>query len=150
MTTDLIAAAAHHLLAFSLFGLLMAELVLLRPGLTGEGVRRLARLDSHYGLAAVTLIVVGVVRVVLGARGADFYLGNPVFWTKMAAFLAVGLLSAVPTLRLIRWRRAAAADPGFLPTAAEIAAVRRFVVAEMLVFPLIPLTAAALGRGLGA
>lgn len=150
MMTDLIAAAAHHLLAFSVFGLLIAELLLLRSDLTAERVRRLARLDAHYGVAAMSLIVVGAIRVYWGARGAEFYLGNLVFWTKMAAFLAVGILSAIPTRQIIRWRRAAGASPGYAPPVAEVAAVRRYVVAETAVFPVILLAAAALGRGFGA
>ncbi len=61
----------------------------------------------------------------------------------------MGLLSIVPTLRFIRWRRALKADPAAMPQPDAIAAVRRFLWAEVFFFALIPIFAAAMARGFG-
>ncbi|TIL74004.1 MAG: DUF2214 family protein, partial [Mesorhizobium sp.] len=49
------------------------------------------------------IIVVGIGRVIYGLKGWEFYVYNWVFWAKMAAFVAVGLLSIIPTVRFASW-----------------------------------------------
>jgi putative membrane protein len=146
---DLTLAALHHLLAFGIAATVTAELVLVRPGLAAASLRLLGRYDAAYGLLALALLVVGILRVNFGAKGADFYLHNHVFWTKMALFGVMGLLSIRPTLRILGWQKALRADAGFTPPATEIASVRRLLMAEIHVFALIPIAAAAMARGVG-
>jgi putative membrane protein len=147
--TDLVLAITHNLLVFSLAGILAAELAMIRPGLAGAGLKRLGIIDAHYGLIAGLIIAVGFARVFYGIKGPDFYLGNHTFWAKIAAFLVVGLLSAIPTVRILQWRRRAKTEPDFAITAADVAGVRRFLVAEVALFALIPIFAAAMARGYG-
>ncbi len=149
MTLDLILAIAHHLLAFGLAAILTAEIALLRPGLTASGLRRLGLVDAHYGLLAVLLIVVGLLRVFYGIKGPDAYLPNPWFWAKMAAFLAVGLLSVPPTVSMLRWRRKVRLEPAFSPYQDEVERVRAWLLAEAALFVLIPVFAAFMARGPG-
>jgi putative membrane protein len=149
MTTDLILAILHHLLAFGLLALLFAEYALVRPGLGGEALRRVAIFDRFYGAFAGLLIIVGVLRVIYGLKGPDFYLGLWTFWAKMAAFLAVGLLSIPPTLRVIAWSKAARADPAYTVPEADIWRVHTWLGMELLFFTLIPIFAAMMARGVG-
>lgn len=149
MTIDLILAILHHLLVLSLAGLMFAELVLVRPGLSSGTVRRVARLDMLFGAAAGTLLVVGFLRVFLGLRPADFYLENPFFWAKMGAFAAVALLSIAPTIQIIRWRRSVGSDAMFVPPAAEVKRARLIIHVEATVFVLIPIFAAVMADGYG-
>lgn len=144
--TDLILAIVHHLLAFALAGVVCAEAVLLRPGLDRRGLATLGHIDAMYGGLAALLIVIGIGRVFFGLKGWEFYVYNWVFWAKMAAFAAVGLLSIAPTIRILRWR-AAASDVAYVVPEVEILAIRRFVRAEAAVFVLIPVFAAAMARG---
>jgi putative membrane protein len=146
---DLMLAILHHLLILSLAGLLSVERVLVRPGLSGASLTTLARMDAAYGATAVLILVVGFGRVFLGAKGSAFYLENPLFWAKIAAFGVVGLLSILPTIVILRWSRQAKADPAFTPSDAEIAKVRRALGWELVVFALIPIFAAAMARGYG-
>jgi putative membrane protein len=74
---------------------------------------------------------------------------NWTFWTKMALFVAVGLLSIPPTIQLARWRRAGRADPSFVAPAEGIAAVRKYFVAEFALLVFIPVFAALMARGIG-
>jgi len=149
MLTDLILAIVHHLLIFALVAVLVMELMLVRPEISNAQVRYVGRLDIAYGAIAGLILVVGFGRVFYGAKGADFYLHNWVFWAKIAAFLAVGVLSAPPTLRILRWRSAAQADRNYRPPSAEVLTVRRFMHYEAMVFVLIPVFAALMARGYG-
>jgi putative membrane protein len=148
-TTDLVLAILHHLLVFSLAGIIAAEVVLVRNDMTASTVRRLARIDRHYGMVAMLVIVVGAARVAWGLKGWEFYVYNWVFWAKMAAFLIVGLLSIKPTMRFLAWSRQAGADAGWRVPEAELASVRSTLSAEAAVFLAIPVFAAAMARGYG-
>lgn len=149
MLADLLLAIAHHLLIFALFGLLVAEMVYLKPEIPRATVFRLARIDQAFGVCAALVLAVGFSRVFFGAKGSDFYLHNPVFWAKITAFAAVGLLSIQPTIRLIQWKRAATADPAFRPATADVIVTKRYMHYEGVAFALIPIFAAMMARGYG-
>lgn len=143
---DLVLAILHHILAFGLVAMLMAESVLVKPGMTGETARRVAGIDVGYGATSVLLIAVGVCRVAFAAKGWEWYQGNVWFWAKMAAFLAVGLLSAPPTIRYLRWRKQFAADAAWVPDAREVAGVRRLIGLQVIGIALIIVFAATMAR----
>ena len=147
--TDLILAIAHHLAVFTLFGVLLAEIVLLRPGIAGDRLRQIGTIDAIYGAAAGLVLVIGVLRVQFGDKGADYYMHNWAFWLKMAAFVVVGLLSVPPTIAILGWRRKLAADPGFVPGADIVARLRLLLTGELVAFAFIPAFAAAMARGYG-
>ena len=146
---DLVLAILHHLTILSLAGLLAAELVLIKPGVAGAGLKTLGAVDAGYGATAGLILAVGFSRVFLGVKGSAFYLENPVFWAKIAAFAVVGVLSAWPTIAILKWRKQAKADPTFAPPTGEVAKVRRMLILELVVFALIPIFAAAMARGYG-
>jgi len=146
MLTDLILAILHHLAIVCLIVLLALEFALLRPDITSENLRRLAKMDVAYGATAMLVIVIGVCRVIWGIKGADFYLSNPWFWAKMASFAGVGLLSIPPTLALLKWRKALKQDVGFLPPQNDVARLRVFVHAEVALLGLVVIFAAAMAR----
>ncbi len=62
----------------------------------------------------------------------------------MATFVLIALLSVPPTMRYLRWRRSTT-----VPSEAEIGFVRRFLWAEVALFALLPVFAAAMARGYG-
>jgi putative membrane protein len=146
MLTDLILAVLHHLAIVTLIVLLAFEFALLRPGITPDNLCRVANVDASYGAVAGLVVVVGVSRVIWGAKGAEFYLSNPWFWAKMASILCIGLLSIPPTLALLKWRRARKLDPDFLPADADLARHRRFIHAEVGLLALVVAFAAAMAR----
>ena len=146
---DLILASAHHLAVFTLVALFAAEFALVRPGLSGPRLKQLARIDAAYGAVAGIVIVVGIIRVIFGAVGYEYYIGNHAFWGKMAAFIIMGLLTIPPTLAFRRWARAGANKADYAPPASEILANRRFIHLQAGVLLLIPIFAAAMARGYG-
>ena len=146
MYADLILAILHHVAIFALAGVIAAELALVRPGLTARGAALVGRIDAAYGGLAMAIIVIGVCRVIFGLKGWEFYVYYWAFWVKMVAFGIVGLLSIAPTMRILRWRKAAAADSAFVVPDGEISAVRRYIHLEAGIFLLIPIFAAAMAR----
>ena len=146
MDIDLILASSHHLVVFLLVAIFAAEFALLRPGLAGNRIGQLARIDAAYGGVAMLVIVVGVLRVIFGASGWEYYVSNYAFWAKMAAFLAMGLLTVPPTLAIRRWLKA---GQDYVVPAEEISANRRFIYLQAGVLVLIPIFAAAMARGYG-
>ncbi len=146
LAVDLLLAIAHHLLMFALLAVLVAELMLARPGLGADRLGRLGSLDIAYGATAGLLLAVGFARVFLGLKGAEYYFANVFFWLKISAFLIVGILSVPPTRQILAWRNRARSDPGFAPPASEVSTVRRYLHAEAMVFVLIPVFAALMAR----
>ena len=146
---DLLLAVVHHMLAFGIAAAMTALLVLVRPGMQAPAVRLAGKYDVALGILAGSLLVVGFLRVFFGAKGADFYLHNHVFWTKVVLFLVVGLMSIKPTRAFLRWRKAQAADAGFAPEEVEIRAIRKTLMTEIHIFALLPIAAAAMARGYG-
>ena len=147
--TDLLLACLHHLTVFAIVTIPAVELALLRGSVGVLRVAHLARLDAVYGALAGLILVVGFGRVFHGAKGPDFYLHNPVFWAKLSFFALAGLVSVVPTVRLLRWKKAARRDAGFTVAEPLLASTRRWLKLELALFVPIPLLAAAMARGVG-
>jgi len=138
---DLGLAITHHVLVFGLAVMLAMELAYLKAD--PVPVTRLSKLDAGYGGIAAAVGIVGVVRVIWGAKGWIAYQDNPWFWAKVATFAVIGLLSILPTIRFIRWSRALKADGAFRPVAAEVSRATLWVRLEvLLLFPLVAFAAA--------
>ena len=67
MDWDLVLAGGHHLAVFTLVAIFAAEFALVRPGLSGQRVAQLARIDGAYGAIAMLVIAIGLLRIFFGA-----------------------------------------------------------------------------------
>lgn len=141
---DLVLAIAHHILVFSLFGVLFGEIMLVRKGVDLPTITRVGRIDLMYGAVAGLIVVVGFSRAIFAAKGWTYYSNNLFFHLKIATFVVIGLLSIPPTVAYIRWRKA-----GTTPTDSQVADVRKWLLAELVLFAFIPAFAAAMARGFG-
>ncbi len=140
-------AYAHFVAIFALAVTLVAEVVLLRPAMDAGLFRRLRAVDLGYGIAAVCVVITGVLRVTLGEKGSAYYAGDPVFWVKMALFLSVGLLSIPPTVNYLRWTKLTAPDGSLTLDPARYGRTRALLWAEIGLFCLIPLCATFITYG---
>lgn len=150
MDLDAALTILHHLAAFTLTGMLIAEMALIRGRLDGDAIRRFATIDALYGASAGIVVLAGVGRLLFGAVPIEFYLGNAFFWIKMASLATVAAISLLPTIQGIRWRRALQNDPSYATPATETGRVRRALVVQLAVLPLIPISAALMARGIGS
>jgi putative membrane protein len=149
MFTDFLLASLHHVFVFSLFVILGAQIVLVRPGLDAGVISRVGRLDRYYGIFALGALLAGLARVFWGAKGSAYYFSNHIFLTKLGLFILIGLLSIMPTLKFIAWGRALASDPRSLPAEADIRRTRIFIHIQATLIILLPILAAAMARGYG-
>jgi putative membrane protein len=149
MFVDWLLASFHHLAVFSLAAILSAEVFLTAGPIDDRMALRLARIDAWFGIMAALVVASGVLRVLFGAKGYEYYLANMFFWAKMALFVGVALLSIAPTYTYLVWRRRVRADPSFRPPKDEIKQLRQVLYVEAGLFALIPLCAAAMARGYG-
>ena len=111
-------------------------------------VERLAKVDMIYGISSIAVLLTGVARTYWGMKGAGWYWMQPLLHAKITLFIVVAVMSIVPTLRFMRWRRNLRAT-GALPTELEIKKTRRLIMIEAHLVALIPLLAVFLARGVG-
>jgi putative membrane protein len=146
---DAALAYLHFASIMLLTAFLVSELCLCTPRLRLEQVPTLARLDLLYLIAAIAALTSGALRVFVSGKGAAFYLGNPVFYIKLALFLAIGLVSISPTAQFLRWRRALDAGEQPVLQASEIRTARRYIWLELALLAFVPLAAVLMARGIG-
>src|SRR3546814_13232698 len=105
-----------------MIGALMVQMVLLKISNVADAVRSLVRIDRIYGIAALLVFVTGLARVWDGGKGADYYWHNGMFHGVIGLFVLAALISVMPTLRFMRWRKAV--DAGALPAGADVRTTR--------------------------
>lgn len=136
-TLSALIAYAHFAAIFATLALLVAEVALYDRSLSDARRRTISQIDLAYLAGALALIATGMLRIATSPNGAAFYAHNPVFWTKMALFVLVAVLSVPPTLHYLgRY-------------AGSYGAIRRFQAAQLAVFFAIPLCATLMARGVG-
>lgn len=146
---DALLAYAHFVAMIATASTVIAEAILCRPGLTWPWVQRLGRVDLLYLVTAALALTTGLLRVFFGIKGSAFYVGNPIFWIKIGLFIAVGLISIIPTLRFIRWTKWLNTNNGTAIAEDEIAGTARIIYVELALLALIPLMGALMARGFG-
>jgi len=149
MWKDALFAYLHFIAIFALVWFLAKQWTLLKAGAEQLDLRRLALADAGFGASAGAVVVAGVLRLVFGVKPWAFYAHNPVFHTKVALFVVVGLISIMPTRAFLRWRKAAATATNFRVSASEWQRIKRIVLLELHLIALIPLLAVLMARGIG-
>lgn len=147
--TSALLAFLHHGAAFIIFGVLTAELVLMKGEVTLASARSLLRLDAAYGLSAAMLIVVGFLRVYYTEKGAAYYFHSLPFIAKLTLFAIVGLISIYPTRQFISWRKAVRQQQAPALQEPTRRTIRAIIHVELTLLLLIMLCAALMARGIG-
>jgi len=142
-------AYVHYLSFMVCFGALVLERRLIQPNPNRQDATLMVITDVVYGLAALALLVSGILRVLYFGQGSAFYTENPLFWWKVGLYLGVGGLSLYPTITYILW--ALPLRKGELPQVSEALAKRLAWILniELVGFALVPLLATLMARGVG-
>ena len=142
-------AYVHYLSFMVCFGALVLERRLIRPDPDRKDAILMVITDVTYGLAALGVLLSGILRVLYFGQGSSFYTENPLFWWKVGTYMAVCALSLYPTITYILW--AIPLRKGELPKVSEALANRlRWVLnIELVGFATIPLMASLMARGVG-
>ena len=147
--TSAIMAFLHHLAAFTLTGSIIYELVAFHKDLTLAEARRIQRMDIVYGISAGVVLIIGLLRVFYFEKGAPFYAQNLFFWTKMAGFALVALLSIYPTIRFLSWNKFFAKNQVPEISDQDAARIKLILRLELVAIAVIILSAALMARGIG-
>src|SRR5262249_28935879 len=131
----------------TLVSALAIELVLIRQELTLAIARRLPVVDAVLGASAGFLLIVGLLRVFYFEKGADYYFHSHAFMTKFTVFIAVALLSIIPTVEFLSGR--GVAKKGWVPAVSErkLRFIRKIIHGELAAVVIILLCAAIMARG---
>ena len=140
-------AFLHHLAAFTLVAAVAVEFVLLRLELTAATARRILAADAVLGGAAAVLLVVGLSRVFEFEKGAAYYFASHAFLTKFGLFIALSLLSIIPTLEFTSWRKVLKAGATPAPSPQKLRVIRAVLHGELMGIVVILLCAAIMARG---
>ncbi|MBB6561232.1 putative membrane protein [Acidovorax soli] len=147
MTLEAVLAALHIVAILTLVVFLSSQAALCRTEwLNAAVVERLARLDAIYAASAMVLVATGLARVFFGVKGMSWYISQPMFHLKITLVVAIAIVSIFPTIAFRRWLRQLRAN-GSLPDAAEVARVRRLVMLQAHVIPVVAVIAVFWARG---
>lgn len=140
-------AFLHHLAAFTLVAAIAVEFVLIRQELTLSSARRLVATDAVLGVSAVVLLIVGLLRVFFFEKGAAYYFASHAFHAKFGLFIVLALLSAIPTIEFLSWRKLLKAGQVPQPSAKKLRMITGVIHGELTGIVIILLCAAIMARG---
>ena len=149
MYASALMAFLHHLAAFTLVAALAVEVALFKPPLTVVQARRLQRTDLIFGVTAVVVLVVGMLRVAFFEKGPGYYWRDAFFLIKLGAFLLAGLISIYPTLTFLSWNKSVKAGTAPEVDEARTRSVRMCMMLELTGIVVIVACAALMARGFG-
>jgi putative membrane protein len=147
MLSTVVLPWVHYVAVFVMIGALMVQMYLLKLNTVADAVRSIARVDRIYGVAALLVFATGLLRVWHGGKGADYYWHNGAFHGVIGLFILAALVSIVPTLRFIRWRKAV--DAGALPAEGEARKTRMLVHVELSLIFIVALLITMVAKGYG-
>lgn len=144
MATEIILRYLHFISIFAIVGSLTAEHLLLKKEMTPAEIGRVAKIDAVYGMAALTLLIVGLTLWLGGiSKPSVYYTKNWIFHTKITLFATIGLLSIFPTVFFLKNRNK---TDGMITIPPAIFWMLR---TELLLLFMIPLLAGLMSRGVG-
>lgn len=143
-------ACLHFLAVFGIVATVFYEWLSVSKTPTHTQARRLQQCDMAYGVSAALLLIVGFLRVFYFEKGSAYYFSNVFFWTKLALFVLVGLLSIYPTVLFLSWRKDMRAGAAPLVTEKQFATAKIALGLELALLVGIVLCASLMAKGLGA
>jgi putative membrane protein len=140
-------AFLHHVCAFTLVSAVAIEFALIRSELTLASARRLQITDMVLGIAAGLLLISGLCRVFFFEKGSDYYFHSHAFMAKFSIFIAIGLLSIIPTVEFLSWNKSLRAGEAPAISAKKLRLITAVIHGELLSIVIILLCAAIMARG---
>lgn len=148
MTLEAILASLHLLAMLTAVVFISSEAALCRVEWMNEAaVRRLAKIDLIYSLALLAILLTGIARMAWGTKGLAWYVSQPLFHVKMLLFFVLMLLSLRPTFAMRRWVKSLGVA-GALPQVDSVRAVRKWIMVQAHIIPVIAVIAVFWARGM--
>ncbi|MEM8525144.1 MAG: DUF2214 family protein [Bacteroidota bacterium] len=135
----------HFISIFAIVSSIVAEHLLLKDQMTRQEIKRVAVLDSVYGISAITLLAAGMSLWFLVGKPAEYYSQNWIFHLKIGLFVVVGLLSIYPTVFFLKNRKGEAEEVVKVPKM-----IKMMIRLELLILFVMPFLASMMAKGIGA
>jgi len=135
--------ALHYAAIFAFAGALIIENMAIKPVISAEDARNLAKVDRVYGISAFFVFSFGLALWLWVGKPSEFYSANLLFQLKLGLFILMVFISIYPALFFISHRRSTA-DSIIVPKA-----IIRLLKFELLLLLIIPVLAYLMARGIG-
>lgn len=133
----------HFAAIFCFAGALVVENMAIKPQISGEDARNLAKVDRVCGISAVLVLGFGLSLWLWVGKPAEFYTANPVFQAKLGLFALMAVCATYPTVFFARNQNSEKESLEVPP------AVRLLLKVQLVLLVLIPLLAVLMARGVG-
>ena len=143
-------AFLHHVAAFAVFACAVVSLVFLQRKFDLNVAKKMQHIDMANAIAATLVLLIGMIRLFHTEKGADYYFHNVPFLAKLAFYGLASILSIVPTLEVLRWKKAL--KLGQLPVVsdAKIGQLRAVAIGQVLCILAMTMCASLAARGIGS
>ena len=133
----------HFAAIFCFAGALVVENMAIKPQISGEDARNLAKVDAVCGISALLVFGIGLTLWLWVGKPAEFYSSNPIFHAKLGLFLLMVLCAIAPAAFFLKHRKSyeeIVAVPSYL---------RLLIKFELVLLLIIPVLALLMARGIG-
>lgn len=140
---EIIIRYIHFIGIFVIASALFAEHILLKKEMSGSEIKKLAKIDTVYGIAAIVVLLAGLTLWFWVGKPSAFYTRNFLFHIKLTLFLVLGILSIYPSVFFMKNRKSKL-DKIVFPSL-----IKMLIRIELMIIFLIPLLAVFIARGFG-
>lgn len=144
MMSTVIVRSIHFIAIFLVVASVFAELCLIDKKVSRKRIKQLAKIDGLYGIASIVVVGAGFLLWFVVGKDASFYSGNMIFYSKIALFSVVGVLSLVPTVFFMKNKKGNPLDEVEIPKR-----IKNIVVVELILLLAIPFLASSMAAGVG-
>ena len=105
MISEAILSYLHLSAILAMVVFITSEGAICRPEWFNAAVlKRMLHVDLIYMICGAAVAITGVTRIILGAKGADWYIAQPMLHAKVLLFLIVGIYSVRVSIALQKWQ----------------------------------------------
>ena len=133
----------HFAAIFAFAGALVVENMAIKPQITGEDARNLAKVDAVCGSSAILVLAFGLTLWLWVGKPSEFYSSNPIFHAKIGLFALMALCAVVPTVFFNKHRKSE-------EEVIEVPQLLRLLLKfQLVLLVIIPVLALLMARGIG-
>ena len=138
-----LARLLHFAAIFGFAGALVIENMAIKPQITGEDARNLAKVDAVCGISAIAVLAFGLTLWLWVGKPSEFYSSNPIFHVKIGLFTLMALCAVVPTVFFNKHRRS---EEDVIEVPQLLRLLLKF---QLVLLVIIPVLAILMARGIG-
>ena len=133
----------HFAAIFTFAGALVIENMAIKPQVTGEDTRNLAKVDAVSGVSAIFVLIFGLALWLWVGKPSEFYSSNPIFHAKLGLFTLMVVFAIAPT---IFYNKHSKSEEEVIEVPQLLRLLLRFQLVPLV---LIPVLALLMARGIG-